>query len=38
MDWLIDDILESGAASTAAEARERPVPEFSVAAERTCDS
>jgi hypothetical protein len=37
MDWLIDDIDEHGAASTRAEARERPVPEYDVDAERRCD-
>ena len=36
MDWLIDDIDDDGAASTAAEAEERPVPNFEVAADRTC--
>lgn len=36
MDWLIDDILDNGAATTPAEARERPVPEFDVAADREC--
>lgn len=36
MDWLIDDINENGAASTRAEARERPVPDYDVAAERVC--
>lgn len=36
MDWLIDDIDENGAASTTAEARERPVPEYDVAADRKC--
>jgi hypothetical protein len=37
MDWLIDDIRDKGAASTEAEARERPVPDFDVAADRVCD-
>ncbi len=37
MDWLIDDIKENGAAVTAAEARERPVPNYDVAADRECD-
>ncbi|HAQ59380.1 MAG TPA: DUF305 domain-containing protein [Microbacterium sp.] len=37
MDWLIDDIDAHGSASTAEEAQARPVPEFEVAAERTCD-
>jgi hypothetical protein len=32
----IDDIGEHGAASTPEEAQERPVPDFDVAAERTC--
>lgn len=36
MEWLIDDIDEHGPASTPEDARERPVPEFEVAAERTC--
>ncbi|HEX6424468.1 MAG TPA: hypothetical protein VFZ79_13380 [Acidimicrobiales bacterium] len=36
MDWLIDDINENGAASTRAEARDRPVPEYDVAADRAC--
>lgn len=36
MEWLIDDIDENGAATTAAEAREREVPDFEVAAEREC--
>jgi hypothetical protein len=36
MDWLIDDIQENGAATTPAEAAERPVPEFDVTAEREC--
>jgi hypothetical protein len=35
MDWLIDDINENGAA-TSAEAEERAVPEFDVSADRTC--
>jgi hypothetical protein len=37
MDWLIDDIRENGAASTPAEARQRRVPDFDVAADRECD-
>src|SRR6056297_1067350 len=37
MEWLIDDILENGAASTLAEVEERPVPEFEVSAARNCD-
>lgn len=36
MDWLIDDIGDNGPASTPAEARNRTVPEFDVAADRTC--
>ena len=36
MEWLIDDIQENGPASTPAEAQQRPVPEFEVAADRTC--
>ena len=36
MDWLIDDINENGAASTPAEAEERAVPAFDVAADREC--
>jgi len=28
MNWLIEDIQENGVATTAEEARERPVPEF----------
>lgn len=36
MDWLIDDIQENGVASTRAEARERTVPEFDVAADLVC--
>jgi uncharacterized protein (DUF305 family) len=36
MDWLIDDIGDNGAASTPAEARERPVPDFDVDADREC--
>ena len=38
MDWLIDDIDENGAASTQAEAQERPVPDFEVSADRECGS
>jgi hypothetical protein len=38
MDWLIDDIDSHGAATTSAEADERPVPEFDVSAERQCPS
>lgn len=36
MDWLIDDIRHNGAATTPAEAQQRPVPEFDVAADREC--
>jgi hypothetical protein len=36
MDWLIDDIRENGAATRQAEAREREVPDFDVAADRSC--
>ncbi|MFP3900633.1 MAG: DUF305 domain-containing protein [Acidimicrobiia bacterium] len=36
MDWLIDDINENGVASTRAEARERPVPEYDVSADLEC--
>ena len=36
MDWLIDDINENGVASTRAEARERPVPEYDVSADLVC--
>jgi Domain of unknown function (DUF305) len=36
MDWLIDDIAENGKATTAAEAAERPVPEFTGDAIRSC--
>jgi hypothetical protein len=38
MDWLIDDINENGAATTAAEAEERSVPQFDVSADRQCPS
>lgn len=34
MDWLIDDIRKNGAASTPAEAQERPVPDYDVTADR----
>jgi hypothetical protein len=37
MEWLIDDINENGAASTLAEVEQRPVPEFDVSADRTCE-
>ena len=36
MDWLIADIGENGYAATAAEADQRPVPEFGGTATRTC--
>ncbi len=36
MDWLISDIAENGAASTAAEAAERPIPDFAGDAIRSC--
>jgi hypothetical protein len=37
MDWLIDDIRENGAASTAVDAQQRSVPDFDVSADRTCN-
>jgi hypothetical protein len=37
MEWLIDDINDNGAASTLAEAEQRPVPEYEVSADRVCD-
>ena len=36
MEWLIDDIAESGEVETAEEARDRPVPDFDRAAKRKC--
>lgn len=36
MDWLIDDIKGNGPVETAAEAQQRPVPDFDVAADRDC--
>ena len=36
MEWYIDDIQQNGPASTAAEAEAREVPDFQVAAERSC--
>ncbi len=36
MDWLIEDIQENGVASTVEEAEARPVPDFSVDAQREC--
>jgi hypothetical protein len=38
MEWLIEDIRQNGAATTAKEARSRPVPDFEVAAERRCSA
>lgn len=36
MDWLIEDIGENGYAESAAEASQRPIPEFQGQATRTC--
>jgi hypothetical protein len=36
MEWLVQDIQENGVAATAAEAADRPVPEYDVSAERQC--
>ena len=36
MDWLIADIDENGYAETAADAEERPVPDFTGTSIRTC--
>lgn len=36
MAWLIDDINENGLALTAAEAEDRPVPDFEASADRQC--
>ncbi|NNF10238.1 MAG: DUF305 domain-containing protein [Acidimicrobiia bacterium] len=36
MDWLIADIADNGPATTAQEAANRPVPEFSGSATRSC--
>jgi len=36
MDWLISDISDNGAATTAAEADARPAPDFTGTAIRTC--
>ncbi|WP_341360987.1 DUF305 domain-containing protein [Georgenia sp. M64] len=36
MDWLIEDIRENGVVTTQAELEARPVPDFDVAADRTC--
>lgn len=38
MEWLIRDIAENGPATTAAEAEDRPVPDFSEPALRDCPS
>ena len=38
MEWLIQDIQQNGVAATAAEAAERPIPEYEVAADRQCAS
>lgn len=38
MDWLIADIEANGPAETAAEAAERPIPEFTGTATRDCPS
>ncbi len=37
MEWLIEDIRANGAASTRAEAEQRPVPTFEADAETVCD-
>lgn len=36
MDWLIDDIARNGAATTAAQADARPVPDFGRGEQRSC--
>ena len=36
MNWLIDDIGENGLATTAGEAEERPVPDFTGTSIRSC--
>lgn len=36
MEWLIDDIGANGAAATAAEAAERPIPEYEGTSARSC--
>ena len=36
MDWLIDDIGQNGTAASAAQAEQRPVPEFEGSSSRTC--
>lgn len=38
MEWLIDDIAESGPVTTPAAAEARPVPSFEGASIRTCDA
>jgi len=36
MDWLIDDIARNGEVTTAEEAAERPIPDFSRGTQREC--
>ncbi|MEX2425922.1 MAG: DUF305 domain-containing protein [Thermomicrobiaceae bacterium] len=36
MEWLMDDIDQNGPATTAAEAEERPVPDFEVSPDLQC--
>ena len=36
MEWLIDDIDQNGTAASAAQAEQRPVPEFEGSSSRTC--
>jgi len=36
MDWLIDDIAANGEATTAEEAAQRPVPDFTRGVQRSC--
>lgn len=36
MEWLVDDIAAHGIVTTPAEAAERPIPEYTEAADRTC--
>ena len=38
MEWLIEDIERNGTAETVEQAEARPVPEFEVAADRSCPS
>lgn len=38
MNWLIADIRENGVAATAEEAQARPVPDFEVSADRSCQT